>query len=161
MGVEAARAGTPYHLKNATNDALSKVVTATEGEYHPYVAKYDEPVMVDRLLKNGTTISVELKDNGPSRSQAFRDTNENKTNPANMIKYENATLPEKEGIPNRVQWAHQRTDKDPYQPLAISPTIRGGVYGGRGIDFGPAHAYKSPVYNPEPYARVTVGEKPL
>lgn len=142
---------------NATNDALRGVGTATEGEFHPKVAKYDEPVMVDRLLKNGTTTKVELKEYGPSRSQAFRDTNENKTNPANMIKYENATLPEKEGIPNRVQWANDRTDKDPYLPLEVSKTIRGGMYGGRGIDFGPAHRYNVPAYNPEPYARVSVG----
>jgi len=78
-----------------------------------------------------------------------------------MIKYENATLPEKDGIPNRVLGANYRTDKDPVLPLSISSTIRGGMYGGKGIEFGPAHAYKSPVYNPEPYGRVTVGEKKL
>ena len=78
-----------------------------------------------------------------------------------MIKYENATLPEKEGIPNRVLRSNSRTDKEPVQPNTISSTIRGGMYGGKGIDFGPAHAYKSPVYNPEPYGRVTVGEKKL
>jgi len=41
-------------LNNATYDALRGVVTATEGVHEVMKAKYDEPVMVDSLLKNGT-----------------------------------------------------------------------------------------------------------
>ena len=79
-------------------------------------------------------------------------TESNNTSPAHMMKYVNGTLPEKSlnGPTEHIYFPHNRTEYNPSVPVPSPPTIRGG----RGVDRGPAHAYESPPWNPEPYKKL-------
>ena len=69
-----------------------------------------------------------------------------------MLKHVNATLPGKEHNPpgEHIYFPHNRTEYNPAVPVVGPPTIRGG----RGAEHGPAHAYESPKWNPEPYKKL-------